>query len=576
MTRYDFEDFEAWHAEVYERPKSEAKFSGDKIKINVENLRVSGRIKNLIRGGWTRNNGFKSRSEADEAVIVGLLASGSTDDEIRGVFQSSPIGEKYREKRSAGDKYLAHSIARAKEHIKRNVQSAPKELEHLTDLGNARRLVALHGHDLRYCFQLGWLCWDGTRWVKDHVGEVERRAKQVIRFMYEEAARCEEETLRKAIAIHAKKSESEQRIKAMVSLAKSEPGIPATIDQLDRDRWAFNVLNGTLDLRSGRLREHRREDLITMLAPVEYDPEATCPTFDSFLGRIFSQNQHLISFVQRAIGYALTGDVSEQVLFFFHGPGSNGKSTLINAVLSTHGNYYAAIAAPGLLMMKRNENHPTELADLWGKRFIASVEVDQGKRFAEVLLKQVTGGDPLKGRFMRKDFFQFWPTHKIFIAGNHKPIIRGTDGAIWRRIHLVPFTVTIPDDEQDKKLPEKLESEKRGILAWAVTGCIAWQRDGLGTPEDVKLATAQYRAGMDTIGRFLEECCEINPEAESTVKELYQAYTQWCQESGEKPTTKNEFSQLMEERGFEPGRTGKKGRYWKGLKPTGGDTGDTG
>ncbi|MCZ6625864.1 MAG: phage/plasmid primase, P4 family, partial [Deltaproteobacteria bacterium] len=351
----------------------------------------------------------------------------------------------------------------------------------LTDFGNAERLIRLYGEDMRFCSQLGWLAWDDRRWAKDKTGQIERWAKATVRSIYNEAAHCEDEALRKALASHAKSSEAERKIKAAISLAKSEPGIPLRAKDLDRDSWLLNVMNGTLDLRTGGLRPHRQEDLITKLAPGHYDPTATCPTWDSFLDRIFDGNKGIITFLQRAVGYGLTGDVSEQVLFLLYGTGANGKSTFLNAIREALGEY-AKQAAPDLLVAKRGVSHPTEIADIVGCRFLTSIEVEDGRRLAEALVKQITGGDPIKGRFMNKDFFEFMPTHKIFMAVNHKPVIRGTDSAIWRRIRLVPFTVTFPEDEQDKKLPEKLKAELPGIFNWTVQGCLAWQREGLGIP----------------------------------------------------------------------------------------------
>lgn len=456
--------------------------------------------------------------------------------------------------------------------VKRIAESIGKkepvfEPEHLTDVGNGRRLVRQFGDDMRFSKALGWLVWNEQRWKRDNILDAERMAKATVQTIYAEAASCADEDLRKKLADHARRSELRQRVEAMLWMAQSEPKIPITTEELDQTRWLLNVANGTIELKKGELRPHRREDLITKLAPVEFNPDAGCPTFQTFLHRIFAEDESLISFVQRAFGYALTGSVEEQCLFFFHGSGHNGKTTLVNAVLDTLGPDYAQTAAPGLLMVKRNEQHPTELADLWGKRMIATIEVEQGKRLAEVLVKQLTGGDRLKGRFMRRDFFQFSPTHKIFLVANHKPVIKGTDLAIWRRIKLVPFKIVIPEAERDTSLPEKLRAESPGILAWCVWGCLEWQKNGLGTPEEVKAATAKYRTEMDTLGDFIAERCEVDLEEEVTKADLYAAYTEWAEKSGEHPLTKKEFGMRLNERGFEENRSGKdRIRVWRGLK----------
>ncbi len=353
-------------------------------------------------------------------------------------------------------------------------KSGHRQKPNLTDVGNAERLVERHGEDIRYCYPLSqWLCFGGQRWRGDDAGEVERRSKETVRATLREAAPEEGPIIDRDLARHALASESRARIEAMIALARSEPGIPIRPEEMDLDQWLLNAENGTIDLRTGELREHRREDLITKLAPVEYDPSAEAPTWEVCL-KTWLPSEGLRRFVQKAVGYALTGDVSEQVLLFLYGTGANGKSTLINALMEAMGDY-ALQAAPELLTVKASA-HPTELADLKGARFVASVEVEDGKHLAESLVKQMTGGDRIKARFMRADFFEFSPTHKVFLAANHKPEVRGTDTGIWRRIKTVPFDVTIPKGERDPALLAKLRDELPGILRWAVEGCLLWQR----------------------------------------------------------------------------------------------------
>ncbi len=443
---------------------------------------------------------------------------------------------------------------------------APKGIDHPTDLGNAKRLVARHGEDIRYVFSWGkWLVWDGHRWTQDDTGEVSRRAKQTVIGMYAEAKAGTDPDTRKAKAKHAMSSEAEPRMRAMVTHAQSEPGIWVRPADLDADSWLLNVLNGTLDLRTGTLREHQRGDLNTKLAPVEYDPSAACPIWLAFLNTIFGGNQNLIYFIQKALGYALTGDVREQVLFFLYGPGGNGKSTLLNTVLVLLGDY-AKQAAPELLTVKYGESHPTAVADLVGARFVPSIEVEQGKRLAEALVKQMTGGEHLKARYMRQNFFQFMPTHKIFLAANHKPDIRGTDQAIWRRIQLIPFTVTIQEAQRDRTLPDKLRAELSGILRWLVDGCLAWQREGLTPPTDVIQATDAYRAEMDVIGGFLGDKCVLGPRQKEIASNLYSFYQGWCSQNGEEPVKQRIFGQQLGERGFVRRRGAQGTHLWHGLK----------
>lgn len=422
--------------------------------------------------------------------------------------------------------------------------------EHLTDLGNARRLVALHGDDLRYCHPWGkWLVWDGRRWVIDNTAEAVRRAKQTVRHMYAEAATAADDETRKALGKHALKCEAAGRIAAMLDLANSEAGIPVLPEQLDADPWLLNVANGTLDLRTGQLRAHRRDDQITKLAPVPYDPDALCPTWERFLLEVMNHDQELVSFLQRAIGYTLTGDTAEQVIFILHGKGANGKSTLLETLRAMLGEDYTVQIRAESLMVKQGDSIPNDIARLKGARLVNARETEEGKRLAESLVKEMSGGDTMTARFMRAEFFDFKPEFKLFLAANHKPVIRGTDIAIWRRIRLIPFLVTFSEDKQDRQLFKKLRAELPGILAWAVRGCQGWQvRGGLGTPAAVKAATAEYKSESDTLAAFLDECTVTDPNAETQAKPMYEAYKAWCEEGGEYYEKQTMFGRRIKER----------------------------
>ena len=440
----------------------------------------------------------------------------------------------------------------------------PPRGHNLTDLGNCGRLIAHHGEDLRFCFPWArWLVWDGRRWAVDSSGEVHRRAKRTVKEIYREAGDATGDEARKALAKHAMRSEAENRIQAMISLAKSE--VPVMPEELDRNPWLLNVSNGTLDLRTGELRDHRRDDLMTKLAPVDYDPAAEAPAWAAVLERTIP-SEPVREFFKKLCGRAFSGDVSEHVLPVLYGTGANGKSTVLNALLEAAGEY-GMQAAPDLLIAKRG-NHPTEVADLFGMRFVASIEVEDGRRLAESLVKTLTGGDRVRARRMRQDFWEFAPTHKVFMAVNHKPQVKGNDTAIWRRIRLIPFTETIPPAEQDKKLPEKLRAELPGILRWAVEGCLEWQREGLKAPTEVRKATGAYRSEMDVIGAFLRDECVAGAGYKATLKDVYERYAEWCEEGGERPETKRKFNARLTERGqFDDRRSGPGGlREWHGLK----------
>lgn len=445
-----------------------------------------------------------------------------------------------------------------------------------TDVGNAQRFAAQHRDDVRYVYDWRtWLLWDGTHWARDPGDGIMRLAKATARGLYDAARDAPTVEAREKAAKWAMQSESDRGLRAMLTLAQSEPGIPVTPAALNTDPWLLNVLNGTLDLRTGTLRDHRREDHITKLVPVPYLRAAQCPQWMAFLERIFAGKAALIDFLQRALGYALTGLTTEQVLFILWGTGANGKSTLLTSAVSLLADY-AVSTRPETFMVKKGDTIPNDVARLKDARLVIAVEADTGQRLDEGRVKGMTGGDPLTARFMRAEYFDFTPTFKVFLATNHRPAIRGTDHAIWRRIRLIPFTVTIPEAEQDRHLGEKLRAEWPGILAWAVAGCRAWHRSGLGTPDEVQTATDAYRADMDVLGGFLSERCLLKPPATVTAGTLYEAYLGWCHESGEKPLSKRTFGLRLIERGFLAIRS-RRVRSWRGLQlrtPSDADDGD--
>jgi putative DNA primase/helicase len=433
----------------------------------------------------------------------------------------------------------------------------------LTDLGNSERFVQDHGESVRYCYPWSkWLVWTGVKWERDEFGKVHKLAKTTVRRIYREAAAAEDEDRRKALAKHAARSEGADKIKAMLELAKSE--VPAAPDELDADPWALNVANGTIDLRTGKLHDHRREDLITKLAPVEYDPHAKAPTWEAFLERVLP-SEGLRGFVQSAAGYSSTGNTSEQIMLINYGAGNNGKSTFQEALAAVLGDY--AMRAPTeMLMAKQSSGVPNDVARLKGARFVAASETEQGRRLAESLVKDLTGQDTISARFMRAEWFDFKPTHKLWLSTNHKPEIRGTDNAIWRRIRLVPWTVAIPPAERDRKLAEKLRDELPGVLVWAVKGCLEWRREGLQAPEEVRKATAGYRSEMDVIGDFMADRCFRGERLQVDKDELYKAYQMWSETAGERTETKRKFGMLLKERGIEDGRNSERTkRIWKGI-----------
>jgi putative DNA primase/helicase len=425
--------------------------------------------------------------------------------------------------------------------------------QHRTDLGNARRLIALHGQDVRYCHPWRkWLIWTGARWEADDRAHVYRLARSVVTALHAEAGAIEDKADRDEAFAWAFRSEGSARLNAMVELAAHEPGVPILPGELDASPWLLNCPNGTLDLISGELRPHRREDLITKLAGSAYLEDADCPTWFSFLTRILADDSDLLGYFQRIVGYSLSGSVADHALFFLHGRGQNGKSTFVEAVQHVMGDYAITINADVLTTTAR-EQHPTGVADLQGRRFVATVEVEDGRRLAEALVKQLTGGDRIRARRMGQDFFEFEPTHKLWMAANHKPTIRGGDVGIWRRIKMIPFAVQIPKEEINADLPGQLHDEGPGILAWAVRGFREWRTVGLRDPPVVIAATDAYKEEMDPILDFLGECCVAGPEAGSSEKasDLFMAYAGWCRHIGEPcPVSRNRFGRILTEKGI--------------------------
>lgn len=450
-------------------------------------------------------------------------------------------------------------------------QDQKKTSYNLTDSGNAERLVAKHGEDIRFCQTWGkWLLWIGKVWEQDDTGGIYRKAKTTVREIYREAADEDDDTRRKAIAKHARASESAQKIGAMIHLTAKEAGIPIRPSDLDADQWKLNVLNGTIDLRAGKLGPHRRGDLITKLAPVEFDPDATCPKWLSVLDRAMDGNQDLVNYIRTASGYSLTGDTSEKAIIILHGTGDNAK-TVITATLGGMLGDYSMETPVESLMVKKNESIPNDIARLKGARLVTASEGERGQRLAESLIKKLSGGDKVTARFMRAEYFEFTPEFKIWLSTNHKPIIRGNDQAIWNRIHLVPFLVSIPKKEQIPRaaMMASLKEEWPGILAWAVRGCLQWQKYGLQKPKEIEVATAGYRAEMDVLENFIECCCVINPLAKAKTKDLFATYESWCLDNREERIAKRTFTGCLRERGLTEttvGKSGDKGFSGIGLK----------
>jgi P4 family phage/plasmid primase-like protien len=425
-----------------------------------------------------------------------------------------------------------------------------------TDLGNAQRLVARFGDRIRYVAPAGrWFIYDGSRWVRDETNAMQGLVKKTIQGLFKEAAKINDPERRKAAFKQAMASESARAIKAMVQLAQGEDGMAVLPSVFDTDPWLLTVANGTLDLRSGDLRPHNAGDLITKATPIHYDPDADCPRWLAFLESIFAEKSELIKFVQRAVGYSLTGSIREQVVFFLYGTGANGKSTFLDVFRALVGDY-GQTADFSSFIEKDKEVVRNDLADLAGSRLVTAAETKQGQRLDEAVIKKLTGGDPIKARFLFREHFTYSPTFKLWLATNHRPVIRGGEHAIWRRIRLVPFEVTFEPAQQDPELANKLREELPGILAWAVRGCLDWQQNGLASPAIVQAATEEYREEMDTVAVFKKEKLVEEAGKEITSKALYEAYCSWAQENGETPQEMRWFGRHLNDKGLKSYKKG--------------------
>jgi P4 family phage/plasmid primase-like protien len=435
----------------------------------------------------------------------------------------------------------------------------------LNDIGNGQRFAAQHGASVRFCHAWGrWIIWDTLRWRTDENGAVEQLAKETALSIADEARQAPDDQ-RPALLKHAATTIKRAGRETMLKDAASEPGIPVAPNELDADPFLINVQNVTIDLRTRETRPHNRRDLLTKVAPVAYDPHATCPLWRSFTNEITDGRPHIAEFLQRAVGYSLSGDTREQMMIFLHGIGANGKSTFLETLLKLLGDYALQTDSDLLLAKAQTGGVPNDVARLRGARFIAASETEDGRRLAESRIKALTGSDTITARFLHQEFFDFKMTGKIWLATNHRPMIRGTDHAMWRRVRLVPFDVIFDGDRRDPALPAKLIAELPGILNWALDGAIAWQRDGLAAPAEVQAATNQYRAEMDIFGAFLGDCCMVAPNCEVTTKAFYNAFRQWCDDNGEREQTQTRVGKTMRERGFEPAR-GRDGRnIWRGV-----------
>jgi putative DNA primase/helicase len=422
-----------------------------------------------------------------------------------------------------------------------------------SDEALALRFAERYQSKLRYVAGWGkWLVWDGSRWRPDDTLFAFNLARVVCR---EASNHCNQKRVASIIA-------SARTVAAVEKLAKSDRRLAATVDQWDANPWFLNTPAGTIDLKANKIRQHTITDYITKVTAVS--PKNDCPMWDKFLQKVTNGNSELQLFLQRLFGYAVTGITSEHALAFFYGTGANGKSVLISTIAGIIGDYHRA-APIETFTASSVDRHPTDLAGLRGTRLVTAVETEEGRHWAESRIKTLTGGDVVSARFMRQDFFEFLPQFKLVITGNHKPGLRSVDEAIRRRFHLIPFSVTIPTEERDQMLAERLKREWGGILGWMVDGCRQWQMRGLSPPEIVVLATAAYMESEDGIGTWIEESCERDSAAWQSSTDLYLSWKAFADQAGEYAGTLKQFVSKLENRGFIPKRKNAGRGFW-GLR----------
>ena len=503
---------------------------------------------------------MRCRGMPEEAIEAALL-------EVNRRQCSPPLAE-------TDVRQLAQSIALYEPvfQLGQSASTVASGILNLTDVGNAERLVAEYGRDIRFnVITKNWHVWDGRCWQLD-IGEIRLRqlAKATVRNIYAEAANEPDDKQRERIVSHARRSESDRAIAAMISLAQAERDIATTPNDFDRDPWLLNLPNGTLNLKTGLLQQHNRDDMLTRIATVEYDPGAFCPQWQSFLTRIFNGNNDLISYVQRALGYSMTGDTGERVLFFCYGTGANGKTQLLTAVRSVLGPY-AGQTSPATFVVQKNQNQtgPNEaIAALHNVHLVTATETEGTQRLAVALLKQATGGEDLWHEKKWQHGFSFKPRFKLWLSGNYEPIITDNTDSIWDRLNKIPFVSRIPKQEQIRDYGLWLAREHgSAILTWLVNGCQDWLKQGLRPPSEVINATQAYRDSQDILREFLAEECVLDPDAATiTVADLYKHYQSWCAENGSFCLGKITFNTKLREKELVTFRGARNKETWRGIR----------
>ncbi|MFZ4856320.1 MAG: DNA primase family protein [Desulfuromonadaceae bacterium] len=445
------------------------------------------------------------------------------------------------------------------------VESENLPVSVIADMFTDMRLAAIFAQqfreEIRYWQESGkWLVFDGRRWTTDAPGGAFPFIRRMIESLHQKATDCSDYQQRADMRKAIMKLEDHRRQVTVLSAAQVRPELIISAAKLDHNPMLLTCTNGSIDLQSGVLRSHRADDYMTRMVSVEYNEGKKCPKFMQFLNRIFDEDRTVVEYLQRFAGYCLTGRTDAQVLLFFYGLGCNGKSVLANVLGALLGDY-SSTAGSDLLMSRDNRSSTNDIAALRGSRLVKVSEFDDSERLAEAQIKTLTGGDPVTCRFLYCENFTYVPTYKILLIGNHKPKIYGTDHGIWRRLHLLNFGVTIPEAERNPNLQDELLQELPGILAWAVQGCLQWQKQGLAAPDAIKAATEEYRKSEDLFQLWIDECCTTGSQCVAAAAELLTSFIEY---SKLRATSSTKFGRMLADAGYLKEKTGGV-IWWRGL-----------
>lgn len=571
-------------------------------KPNRQNITVNlNSVDDIVRAACSAKNGslfkalysgdfsaYASQSEADMA-FCNMLAfwCGCDTDKMDAIFRQSGLMRDKWDRKQSGTTYGIITLQKAvsgctqtynpKQHNDYSISIGNSKIQAVDeekmraytfdDMGNAERFVDLFGENVRYCYtEKKWYFYNSMRWSVDNLGVILRMADKCVEAMKAEAKlylQADEESggdMAKAFEKHMKSSRSNKSKKAMLN--EIEHHLPILPLQMDRYKMALNTPSGIINLKNGDVKAHNPEYYFTKITSVDCAEAADCPRWLAFLDDIFAGDKDLIRYIQKAVGYSLTGSTAEQCAFFLYGTGRNGKSTFIDVIRDVFGDYAANIQ-PETIMVKSSQSNAinSDIARLKGARLVTSVEPNEGVRLNEGLLKQLTGDDTVTARKLYSEEFEFKPEFKLWMATNHKPIIRGTDTGIWRRIHMIPFDVQIPEDKVDKNLTHKLKAEMTAIFKWCIDGCLMWQREGLQMPVAVLKSVREYRREMDVISAFIEDKCTLEGAVQAST--LYAAYVSWADSNNEYCMSNTKFSTELAKR-FEKVR-GKNYNFFNGI-----------